>query len=206
MRELPKDPWLWPDMVPRLTALQLSELSGGEGPNEPLYQYVAVCEVLELRSVIESHSEQSGLAVLQAVAECARTGLHMPEWLAYVFLKRYRAVATYADAKSWDDPKSFGRPYKKGANIAAIRKARYTGMKVYVKVTELRMKEPSPPLDAAIREVASKCGVGETLAEEYYYKHKKELERIFPAPKSNGNKTKSPAKNKKSAGRRKKPS
>ena len=172
MRDLSADPWEWPD----LTKEELHELASQAteaGPSAPLFQYVAVRECASLRSSIETGS---GRAVLEAVSICALRGLVMPDWLASAFLKRYRAV-TQARAASWDDPLSFGRPYPKGANIQARRKAFRLGFKVFNEVTLIRQKEPATPIDKGLFErVGGPLGLGATLAEEYYYAARKQIE------------------------------
>jgi hypothetical protein len=168
--------WTWGELTPE----QYATLSVANPPDMPLhhperlvFQYFATRMVLRLRPKIEMGS---GFAVLQAVAECARTGLAMPDWLAVEFLKRYRAVRHYEE-RSWDAPKSFGRPYPKGTNIAAKRKAWLLGSKLYLQVCEL-YGNSNIVLSEAIRSVASALHIGETLAEEYFI----EQRRINPSP------------------------
>lgn len=204
-------PWDWGDLTPG-DMLKLSEMTqDDQGTEGPLFQYFAVRKVLALRPGIAAGS---GSDVLEAVAECARCGLVMPDWLARAFLKRYRAV-TQARAKSWDDPLSFGAPYPKGTNIGAMRKARVKGLDLFLRVTALREKTPDMPLLEALEAVGSDMGIGKTLAEEYYYIHRRKLERLrssagpadalltpFIVPSDKGP---SPAKTKKIAGRHKPP-
>jgi hypothetical protein len=162
-------PWDWGDLTDK-ELIKLSELSAldGRGPESPLFQYFAVRTVLALQSGITAGS---GFDVLRAVAECARCGLVMPDWLARAFLNRYRAVTQF-EAKSWDDPLSFGPPYPKGTNIRAKRKARSKGRELYVRVNALRAQHPDKSLVSAFDEVGTDMGIGKTLAEEYYYANK----------------------------------
>jgi hypothetical protein len=160
-------PWEWGD----LTDQQVQDLSAngiGE-PDDPLFQYVAAQTCLALQERIDSGD---GRAVLSAVAECAKAGLVMPDWLARAYLKRWRVVVL-AKAKSWDDEASFGKPYPKGANLNAIRKARMNGLKIYSGVRKLREQDPGIPLEQAILDVAAPLGIGRTLAQEYFYNQEK---------------------------------
>ncbi len=171
MRDLSADPWEWPD----LTAEELRELASQTtepGPNEPIFQYVAVRDCAGLRPLIEAGS---GRAVLEAVSICALRGLVMPDWLASAFLLRFRAV-TQSRAASWDDPLSFGRPYPKGTNIQAQRKAFRLSVRVYNEVVSIRRKEPMTPIDKGLFErVGKPLGLGATLAQAYYYDMKERL-------------------------------
>ena len=207
MRELSADPWEWPD----LTAEELREMSehtAETGPNDPLFQYIAVRNCNALKAAIDAGS---GCAVLEAVSICALRGLVMPHWLASAFLKRYRAV-TQARAASWDDPLSFGRPYAKGTNIRARRKALTLRLEVLHEVNSILSMELDTPIDKGLFErVGAPLALGATLAEEYYYTAKKIMAsvgdphgvgdallapyRVSPEPNT--------AKNRKLAGRRK---
>ena len=164
----PGSPWEWGD----LTEQQVQDLSANDsgGPEAPLFQYVAAQTCIALRERIEGGD---GKAVLNAVAECAKAGLVMPDWLARAYLKRWRVVVQ-AKAKSWDDEASFGRPYPKGANINAIRKSRLNGAKIFLGVRKLREQDPGIPLEQAILEVAAPLGIGRTLAQEYFYEYQKQ--------------------------------
>lgn len=200
-------PWDWGELTPD-DILKLSEMTHREqGPEGPLFQYFAVRRVLALRAGIAAGS---GFDVLEAVAECARCGLVMPDWLARAFLKRYRAVAN-ASAKSWDDPLSFGAPYPKGTNINAKRKARTKGLALYQRVIDLREQRPDMPLLEALETIGADMGIGKTLAEEYYYNQRHMLTMLDEMPANalltpfivRSRKGASPAKIRKTAGRQK---
>jgi hypothetical protein len=159
------DPWQWPDLSPE-ELRELAEAGDGPRPGLPLFQYVAVRRCNQLRAEIDAGS---GFAVLAAVRICGTHGLVMPEWLVLAFNCRYDAVLN-CRAASWDDPKSFGRPYKKGAHITALRKARVKRFAVHSAVHEILSMEPRTAIDKALFErVGIPLGLGATLAEEYYY-------------------------------------
>jgi len=203
-------PWEWGELSPE-EVRQLSEMTKeDDGPEGLIFQYFAVRMVMSLRPGIEAGS---GFDVLEAVAECARCGLVMPDWLARAFLKRYRAVSQFR-AKSWDDPLSFGQPYPKGMNIGAKQKARVKGLGLYLRVKSLREKNPEVSLLKALETVGESMGIGKTLAEEYFYAQQQKLSRQLAgtaadallAPYSlESDEPLSPAKTKKTAGRQKPP-
>jgi hypothetical protein len=205
-------PWEWGELSPS-DVRKLSEITHLEqGPEGPFFQYFAVREVMRLRPAIEAGSG-SGFDVLEAVAECARCGLVLPDWLAGAFLKRYRAVSQFR-AKSWDDPLSFGPPYPKGTNIGAKRKARDKGLDLYRRVESLRDKNPEMALLEALETVGESMGIGKTLAEEYFYAQRKRRSNLLAGTAADaqlapftlgGDEPLPPAKTKKTAGRQKPP-
>ena len=123
----------------------------------------------ELHTAEPSAGEMSGFDVLHWVSVCARCGLAMPEWLSRAYLRRYDAVLNLR-AGSWDDPAAFGRPYKKGANLTAMRKRRRLRFAVLAQITMVRWQEPDTPIDENLFErVGKEFNVGKTLCAELYY-------------------------------------
>ena len=118
----------------------------------------------------EFSTTQSGRAVLRALYVCAMHDLVMPEWLAMEFLKRYREVTHYRTS-SWSDEKAFGKPHPKNTNVAARRKAREKGMRVYNEIKAMRAKGESIN-KGLFAKVGSKHGLGTTLMEKLYYETK----------------------------------
>jgi hypothetical protein len=196
--DLPRDPWLWPDLSPE-QLVELAEQCAGAGPESPFFQYCAVRTINRLKPEIEAGS---GFDVLAAVRDCGTHGLVMPLWLVRAFNRRYDAVLS-CRASSWDDPQSFGRPYPKGAHLNALRKARTTRFAVFNAVRAMLKSEyEPPPIDKALFEqVGSELGVGGTLAEEYYYSVKKMWDAWGRPSEVKAN----TAKNQKIAGLRKRP-
>ncbi|MBP8019396.1 MAG: hypothetical protein KAY82_05115 [Hylemonella sp.] len=209
MLDLTASPWTWPDLTGKELA-ELGDMFPDNGPVDPFYQYIAVRDCNALKSKIEAGS---GFAVLSAVRLCGTHGLVMPEWLAYAFNSRYYAVATYR-ALSWDDPKSFGRPYKKGTNIKARQKALHLRHKVSIAIHDILASEPETPIDKALFErVGEPLAIGATLAEEYYYYVKRQHKNITATWKaitsdqqgmSRADRPSSTANNRKTAGRQRK--
>ncbi|MBK9685426.1 MAG: hypothetical protein IPO59_19825 [Betaproteobacteria bacterium] len=152
---------------------------GDDGPCGPLYQWAAVQELLAKRERIESGD---GFTVLQAVAECARCGLVMPDWLATVFLRRYRRVQQL-HVDSWDDESAFGRPYPKGAQLPAMRRRRLARARIANVLAEFVQRFPDESLETLfaaagatgkdraeghLGEYAARLGVGKTEASRLY--------------------------------------
>lgn len=138
-------------------------------PCGPLYQVVGARNIESLRSSID---KGDGFAVLAAIRICLNHGLVGPEWLSYAFNRRYDQVLG-CRAASWDDPKAFGKPYKKGTHLNALRKRREKCFAVLNYINEIRAREPSTPIDKALFErVGKRLGLGSTLTEEYYYQAK----------------------------------
>lgn len=190
-------PWDWGDLSPS-EVLELSALTRDEdGPCGLLFQYAATRNVLALRPAIEAGS---GFDVLEAVGECARCGLVIPDWLAEAFLKRYRAVSQ-ARAKSWDDPQAFGAPYPKSTNVNAVRKARIIGVRLYSEASRLMNYPPHLSQTDALAQVGEKLGVAKTLAEQYFRMHRERIEALGGVSLERSQ----PAKYKKAAGRQRPP-
>ena len=155
----------------------------------PLFQVNAACRVVCLREEID---QGSGFAVLAAIRLCVTNGLVAPEWLAYAFNRRYDEVLN-CRVGSWDDPLAFGRPYQKGANLAARRKAKLGQLVVWLSVVTRLKTSPETPIDKALfEEVGKPLGFGATLTEKYYYGQKalhrtlfgedSDVVRLEPAP------------------------
>lgn len=154
------------------------EMSAGDtSPTAPVFRYDAA---LRLADLARRAAGLSGFDVLAAVRVCAARGLVLPDWLAREFILRYDAVLN-ARAGSWDDPAAFGRPYKKGAQLAAIRKRRLLRWAVHDEVTRIRSMEPDTPTDEALFErVGAKFHVAKTLCAELYYSAERQLPRSSP--------------------------
>ncbi|MCB1659969.1 MAG: hypothetical protein KDI39_17255 [Pseudomonadales bacterium] len=151
-------------------ALEASKIYAVDSPDNPIYQYCAVQEINAMRGAIEAGD---GFAVLACIRKVVTRGLIAPTWLALAFNKRYDSVL-WCKAKSWDDPKSFGRPYPPNFRLAAARKARKGRLIVYIKIRNLLEQNPHLAIDKSLFESVGKTlGYGTTLTEEYYYQGKK---------------------------------
>lgn len=142
-------------------------LSSDQKKYEKLFfQYAAVQRCNSLRVEIEETG--SGFAVLAAVRQCGTFGLPMPVWLSCAFNRRYDAVLNFR-ATSWDSPLSFGKPYPKGTNQQARRKARVLRFGVLNAVKEILATQPDTPInDALFARVGKSLNMGRTLTAELY--------------------------------------
>lgn len=171
----------------------------------PIRQIETVEKVLLLKKAIDGGH---GKTVLEAISCCVTYGLVVPEWLADEFNRRYYSVARF-DVGSWDDPSAFGRPYPKGTNLAALRKANKGFPAVWRAVNEELERFPETPIDKGLFEkIGEPLGLGATLAEEYYY-HEKRIQTWLGLHQPIGRDSTRPpvgdtAKNRKPAGIRKK--
>ncbi len=136
-------------------------------------QWIAASHIKRYEQI---KSKMSGYDVLACIRECLNHDLVAPEWLAKEFIRRYDAVLN-CRAKSWDDPKAFGKPYKKGTNIAAQRKRRNLKWGVYSRV--IALAKDSPIDEALFAIVGKEFNIGKTLASEYYYSAKEQSQSIL---------------------------
>lgn len=110
------------------------------------------------------------MALLAAIRECANHDLPMPEWVSHAYIRAYDMVLN-CKAGSWDEV--FGRPYRKGAQLAAMRKRRIKRLAVWNEARRIILSEPETPIDVAFFErIGEKLAIGKTLASELYYEEK----------------------------------
>lgn len=146
-------------------------------PRHPIHQWYAAVLIDSKKSAIE---QGNGFAVLACIRDCVTHGLVAPDWLALEFNKRFYAV-TSCKVKSWDDPDSFGAPYKKGVHLNAMRKQLVLKYQVYNKAREILNSEPDTPIDSLFFEQVGELvtpPVGKTEAARLYYLVKGELKRL----------------------------
>lgn len=148
------------------------------GPCSPISQWYAAQRIERERELID---QGDGFAVLACIRSILTNGLVAPKWLSYAFNKRYDVVLNCL-ADSWDDPRAFGRPYKKGKHINALRKERILKPQLHTIVSSILRAEPDTPIDAGLFERAgqiAKPPVGKTEAERIYRIAKKEFDIIL---------------------------
>lgn len=164
------DPW-------NSTLSEAEALQGGSlDPSGPLFQWAAAEKIKASRQAIE---KGDGFAVLACIRDVVAHGLVSPEWLANEFTRRFDVVLN-CRAKSWDDPKSFGRPYPKNTRINALRKQRILEFAVWNLANSIRTAEPRTPIDAGFFERVGqgvKPPIGKTVAETLYYLAKQQMQR-----------------------------
>jgi hypothetical protein len=136
---------------------------GGDGPGGPIYQWAAAKAIEAEREAADSGD---GFAVLACINQCVTHDLVAPEWLAYAFNRHYHRVLT-CKVGSWDE--AFGKPYP-GRHLEKLRIRREKGVRVWLRIRELRQSESRPPIDDALFEtVGAELGIGKTLCAELYY-------------------------------------
>lgn len=134
-----------------------------DGPEGAVFQWSAAAELTKNRDEILAGN---GYSVLKAVALCAQHGLALPDWLARVFLKRYRAVR---GAGSWDAEDVFGRPYPKGAQLSALRRRRLNRVRVCNAVAAAINRDPDCKIDTAFwEEIGRVIGEGKSNAQRLH--------------------------------------
>jgi hypothetical protein len=154
-------------------AISLQEKLGNPiGPQAPIFQK-SVADHIESRKA--QIKKGDGFEVLSCIKWCINHGLVSPVWLCKEFNKRYDSVLNLK-AKSWDDPLSFGKPYKKGFNLNAAKKQKHKMYAVYAEIKRRLNSSPKPPIDDHLFEIIGKqFAIGKTLAKEYYYKAEKQF-------------------------------
>jgi hypothetical protein len=157
-------------------AIKFQEELGHEyGPQTPIFQKSAADHIQSRKKQIE---KGDGFEVLSCIRWCINHGLVAPSWLCKEFNKRYDSVLNLK-AKSWDDPLSFGKPYKKGFNLKAAEKEKYKKYTIHAEIIRRLNSKPKPPIDDYLFEiVGEQFGIGKTLVKEYYYKVEKEREKF----------------------------
>ena len=164
--------WLQSMFNPFTASFDEAQALNGEdySPSSPISQWVSAQYINESRKRIE---DGDGFEVLACIRRCVTSGLIAPKWLGMEFNKRYDSVLN-CRAKSWDDNVAFGIPYKKGTNIAALKKKRKFMFAVYIEIQNTLESNPCTPIDAGLFEtVGKKFNLGKTLTSEYYYEAKK---------------------------------
>lgn len=105
------------------------------------------------------------MALFAAIRICAAHEMVLVDWVAEAFISRYDAVLNFR-SKSWDD--AFGKPYKKGLNLASARKKRTIAPAVGLEIVNRRMR--GAVIDEALfEEVGKQFNIGKTLCSEYWY-------------------------------------
>ncbi|MHB1188753.1 hypothetical protein [Thiobacillus sp.] len=136
------------------------------GPCSPVMQWGSASQINEWKQAVEAGD---GYAVMACVSLCVTHGLIAPDWLAYAFNQKYYAVAA-CRAESWDDPKSFGRPFPKGKHLSRMRQDKFGRFAVWNAVCDTIKRDPDRAIDRGLfEEVGKSLGFGATRAERLYY-------------------------------------
>lgn len=130
-------------------------------PTLPLYQHVAKDNLEEERRRYEEGDKN---ALMGAIRICANSRLPMPEWVATEFIAAYDKVLNCRSG-SWDEV--FGRPYKKGTHLAALRKRRRGRIQVMLEVRAAKARGESINF-GLFEKIGKKLGFGRSLTQELY--------------------------------------
>ena len=126
----------------------------------------ARCQVEALRTTVQAGD---GLALLRAVAACARFGIPCPDWLAAQFCE---AVDLVSDARvgTWNE--AFGRPYPAFARIDVERQTRNLVVLVHRLVWDACIHRGAVVDLQLFEEISEMPGVnaGATKVREAYYR------------------------------------
>lgn len=138
----------------------------------PLHRWLGA---QELKECYNAYKAGKAAAIIEALYSCSINSLPIPRWCEMAYLAAYRKVRHYK-AKSWDDV--FGKPHPKNIKISAKADERVKSLGVYNRVKQILDKNPSKPIDRFLFGEAGKdFAIGDSLAEKYYYKWKKRLNK-----------------------------
>lgn len=130
-------------------------------PAGPIYKYVAL---KGLESLEKSFNDGNKLALMHAIRECANHELIMPTWVSNEYIKAFDTVNHFR-AKSWDEV--FGKPLRKNANLAALRKRDKYAVHIWnaVRASE---QQGIAINDELFESIGKNFGLGLTLTKEFY--------------------------------------
>jgi len=138
----------------------------------PYFRWLASIKAEELYEVFQNGDPS---VILEAIHICSSYSLLLPRWCQTAFESAYEKVRGF-EFKSWDDV--FGRPHpkneKNGAKYDEIQK----GLPLYARVTKIKQNDPAKAIDRSLFEdVGKEFGISGSLADQYYYKWKKRLNK-----------------------------
>ncbi len=166
----PGSPWDWVN----LTDDQEMNLHFHEfdlGSKAPALQYCAVKQCRELKRNVESGD---GFDTLTCIRLCAEHGLVIPDWLADAFKSKYDPVHNL-QVGSWDDKKSFGRPYPAKTNLKATRKKFAKAGWIWLAIVE-RIENGQAVGDALFEDVGKQFFIEKTTVQKYYKYAKEDMD------------------------------
>lgn len=141
-------------------------IEAGATSGDPSLPVFVVASEWELEKERMRFERGDKMALLAAVRVCANHDMPLPEWASRAFIRAYDTILN-CRIGSWDD--AFGRPYRKGVHLAALRKRRKLRMKVWLDVNA-ELKKSSRAVDESLFEdIGRPLGLGKTLTAEMYY-------------------------------------
>lgn len=138
----------------------------------PYFRWLASVKAEELYEVFQNGDNS---AILETIYICSLHSLLLPRWCQTAFGSAYRKVRGF-EVKSWDNV--FGRPHSKNVKIGAKYDEIQKGLPLYARVTKIKQNDPAKAIDRFLFEdVGKEFGISGTLADQYYYKWKKRLNK-----------------------------
>jgi hypothetical protein len=132
----------------------------------PLWRWTGAQELTELFA--QYRIKKNAAFIIEALHVCSLNSLPIPRWCEMAFLAAYRKVRQYK-AKSWDDV--FGKPHPKNVKLCAKADEREKSLRVVQRVKQILTNNPARAIDRSLFGEAGKdFGIGDSLAEKYYYK------------------------------------
>lgn len=92
---------------------------------------------LNLANLHEGWKAGDPQALTGAIGLCANHEIPLPDWVGEAFIDCHNKVAS-GEIKSWDD--AIGRPYPKGAQVAAMKRRHMNRVRVWLESLRLQKK------------------------------------------------------------------
>lgn len=128
--------------------LEADRVYAGAFMHGPNAQVAAASFCLSVKNVIEAGD---GVAVMEAIAQCAAHGLVLPNWLSAAFIERYQRVMS-GECKGWGEVEAFGAIVPKGKNLAGVVAVSRFSPWAYEVAVELLSKNANRPIDVSLYE------------------------------------------------------
>ncbi len=131
-------------------------------------------EMKLLKHIYEDGNQSALISALHLFCHLERSS--MPKWLAEGISD---ALCKWSglEVKTLDE--AFNAVRRKGFNLNARRKRHDLGGKVYLVVTKMSREGGLPIDDELFELVGGKYNISKTLAKNYYYEIKKDIDKIF---------------------------
>jgi hypothetical protein len=120
----------------------------------------------------EAFKAGDGSQLLWFVNFCLILNRPVPDWARQAFRAAYNRGLRF-EIKSWDEV--FGRPLKKGKQLATERRKMELATHVTALVFELHQLRGKPIGKALFESIGKKLGIGGTTASDLYYGRRKEI-------------------------------
>jgi hypothetical protein len=139
----------------------------------PFFRWLGAQELKDIYKIYRT--EKNAALITEAIFTCSLNSLPIPCWCEMAYLDAYRKVRQYK-ARSWDDV--FGQPHPKNVKLGAKADERKKSLLIFRRVKEILYINPSKAIDRSLfGEVGKEFGVGDSLAEKYYYQWNKRLNK-----------------------------